>query len=109
MDFRCVRCGTCCREPGYIYLTHDDYVLLLRDVPEDRSSVLLRVVWSYQADSWLLDCPDGCPLLDAANECLVYESRPLQCRLFPEGWEKTGLKSAVECPGRKAAERKADA
>jgi Fe-S-cluster containining protein len=109
LRFTCKRCSSCCRyESGYVFLSREDLEALAAAQgmgQEEFVETWCRWVSFGQKTEYLslkekadYDCifwKDG---------CLVYSSRPLQCRTFPfwdsvvsspEAWGKTGR----ECPG----------
>ena len=113
LRFSCKRCSTCCRfEAGFVFLSRKDTSLLAaalnmkynefldaycRWVPvgEGKKHLSLNEKPNYDCIFWGSGQSDG---------CLVYENRPLQCRLFPfwpsvlcseNSWQMT----ARDCPG----------
>lgn len=98
--FACKRCGQCCREPGYVYLTE-------ADVTEIAAFLGINVVeftakhtrlTADRAGLSLLEDVDGaCVFLGPQDECALQDVKPLQCRLFPHGWRYRDMESV--CPG----------
>ncbi|MDR0312473.1 MAG: YkgJ family cysteine cluster protein [Treponema sp.] len=109
LSFSCTRCSDCCRhESGYVFLSENDVSRLAcecqlaidqfiktycRWIPSLTN--IERLSLKEKAD---LDC------IFWDSGCKVYNSRPLQCRVFPfwpdimrsrEFWERTG----ATCPG----------
>lgn len=73
---RCAGCTKCCESGGPVYIKDDEVKRLQElDVP---------LVWVDDIP-FIRRLSDGaCPMLDkVSKKCLVYEHRPLCCRLFP--------------------------
>jgi len=97
--YTCVRCGDCCRWPGFVRVD---------EAEQDRlASALGLSAAQFIADHTRLaddrrglvlsDRPDGaCILLGNDNRCRVYAARPAQCRDFPHGWSVPDLERL--CP-----------
>jgi Fe-S-cluster containining protein len=109
LRFSCKRCSSCCRyESGYVFLSREDIDTLAAAQAMERGEFIAawcRWVSFGQAIEYL-------SLKERANYdcifwregCMMYSSRPLQCRTFPfwdsivvspAAWGKAGL----ECPG----------
>jgi len=113
LRFSCKRCSACCRfEAGYVFLSREDVSLLCRTlnmpyadfeetycrwVPAENGKyqLSLKEKQNYDCVFWSSKYGGG---------CLVYETRPLQCRTFPfwgsvmkdkKSWKRT----AQDCPG----------
>jgi len=113
LSFSCKRCSACCRfEEGYVFLSRKDVTELCRAlnmkyddflethcrwVPSDfgKCQLSLKEKKNYDCVFWSSSHGGG---------CLVYETRPLQCRTFPfwasvmnskKSWKIT----ASDCPG----------
>jgi Fe-S-cluster containining protein len=109
LRFTCKRCSSCCRhESGYVFLSREDLDAMAAaqemgcgefvktwcrwvSFGQELEYLSLKEKANYDCIFW----KDG---------CVVYPSRPLQCRTFPfwdsivcsaAAWEKAGL----ECPG----------
>ena len=112
LQFECQQCShCCCDEPGFVYLSWDDFERLLnltKLTKEDFIERYCRFVPFYDGSEVLClkekenyDCifqqkPQG--------GCLVYKARPIQCSTYPfwsfiiknkEAWES----ESRECPG----------
>ena len=92
MRFSCIRCSACCRfDSGYVYLSENDTYALAaalnlsyqdfiqsycRWVSSSNGvfTLSLKEKSNYDCVFWASKPLEG---------CLVYESRPLQCRSFP--------------------------
>ena len=99
-DFRCRRCGACCRIPdGIVRVSHveiariaaflgmdeSDFIARETDVAPDRKSLMLK---SHS---------DGaCVYLAADNLCRINPVKPDKCRTFPFEWRNPD--SASVCP-----------
>ena len=113
LRFSCKRCSACCRfDAGYVFLSRKDTSSLCaalnmqyeefldvycRWVPgeQGKSQLSLKEKQDYDCIFWSAEQGEG---------CLVYETRPLQCRTFPF-WDsvmnskKSWKLTAGNCPG----------
>ena len=96
--FRCRRCGSCCRWPGYVLLTAADIARMAGHLVMPETEFIERYT-RLAANRGQLALQDGegddCIFLAPAARCRVYPVRPVQCRLFPGTWDVPG-----DCPGR---------
>jgi Fe-S-cluster containining protein len=86
----CEQCGACCRKFG-ITLTTADMAREPRlwDVAIGAGQVRNPKTARYMIEHkhpWAIRCGRGkpCPFLDAENHCLIYETRPEICRVYPQ-------------------------
>lgn len=105
--FPCRQCGACCRQPGFVYLTHEDVERLAAHLKMD--------VYGFTEAHCLLQGRRYLALRKHADErciflqpggCEAYEARPSQCREFPSKWKTErspgyceGLKELGQRPG----------
>ncbi|MGI6784685.1 MAG: YkgJ family cysteine cluster protein [Aminivibrio sp.] len=107
LRFSCIGCGRCCRgEPGAIFYTPEEEAALAAQLGLSLQEFRDRYTTSrWEAPSLKEKRGGDCIFHDEkTNLCLVYEVRPMQCRLFPfwpsllespETWER----AALSCPG----------
>ncbi len=107
LQFECTQCGGCCAgEPGFVWVNRDEVLALARAMEMDEEAFRHKFVRQVGSRSSLVEYPDGdCIFLDPKTRgCLVYESRPTQCRTWPfwssniktrEDWRQT----CEVCPG----------
>jgi len=112
LRFACIGCGRCCRgEPGAIFFTPDEEQALSRRLGLETGEFRNRyVTYRWEAPSLKEKRGGECIFHDEkTNLCLVYEDRPMQCRLFPfwpsllesrEAWDR----AALSCPGMNEGE-----
>jgi len=113
LRFSCVRCSTCCRfESGFVFLSRKDASLLcdaLNVGEKEFTETYCRWIRS-EKEAYLLSLKEksnrDCIFWSAEPRegCVVYNSRPIQCRSFPfwesvlnekSSWDMT----AKSCPG----------
>jgi len=86
LRFGCTRCGNCCRQPGYVWISVDEMANMARylSLPLDEFQESFDVQWDSNAQSWRIDAVhgEGCPLLDG-DDCRVHPVKPSQCKTFP--------------------------
>ncbi|MFN6130112.1 MAG: YkgJ family cysteine cluster protein [Planctomycetota bacterium] len=88
LSFECTACGNCCSGPqtGHVWVTDHEIQNMSERLgmtdPEIFEQKFVRRVGSRKS---LVEYSDGdCILLDPqSRHCLVYESRPSQCRTWP--------------------------
>ena len=113
LRFSCKRCSSCCRfEAGFVFLSRNDVSLLLEALNMEYNELLETYCrWVPGRDGKTVLSLKEKPNYDCifwssgqGGGCLVYEKRPLQCRLFPfwqsvmkskSNWNMT----AKDCPG----------
>lgn len=103
-EFRCRRCGACCRIEGFVRLDERDIELISRHLSMDVESFIEREtrLAPDRRSLALKDRDDGaCGMLGYDNRCRIYPVRPEKCRTFPYEW--TNPNSGEYCPGLKAA------
>ena len=110
LRFGCTRCGNCCRQPGYVWISTDEMAAMAAHlaIDVDAFQASYDVQWDKDARTWRIDAlhGDGCPLLDG-NDCTVHPVKPAQCSSFPfwsellddrDAWEE----AKTYCPGMEA-------
>jgi len=85
LRFACQACGRCCGgAPGYVWMTADEMADIARHVglpaKEFRRAYVRR---SWRGLTFKEKPNYDCVMLDGAGRCMVYEVRPLQCRVWP--------------------------
>lgn len=107
LQFTCTQCGECCSgEPGFVWVEQEEIDAMASVMEITPAAFEERFVRRVGADRSLVEYPDGdCILLDpTTRKCLVYKSRPIQCRTWPfwdsnlkteKDWEET----CEVCPG----------
>ena len=107
-DFRCHRCGNCCRGDGYVELTDSDIDRAADYLSMVREDFLRDYCLEYADEIRLKDQQDeeqSCIFLTEENGlfgCRIHEAKPSQCAGFPFKWRPRG---AVKfCEGLRALE-----
>jgi len=113
LKFSCKRCSACCRyESGYVFLSAKDLESLTVHFKMDMGGFVKTYCrWAFRGEKECLSLREksnfDCIFWDSS--CTVYNSRPLQCRVFPfwqtvlaskAAWEMT----AGDCPGMNCGE-----
>jgi len=105
LRFACTRCGNCCQGPGYVWVDEQEIGVLARHLEMD--PVTFEAVYTRQAGrgrSLRDQANDNCIFYADGQGCLVYDSRPRQCRTWPfwsqnlespAAWKRT----QERCPG----------
>jgi len=105
--FSCLGCGRCCRgEPGSVWVGEDDIEAMAGSIGLDVHYFRELYIRKEKNRLSLRERVNGdCVMYESQSaKCLVYGSRPLQCRLFPfwpsilssrENW----IEYSSVCPG----------
>ena len=102
--FKCLRCGNCCRMPGYVRVTEGEIRRIAQFLGEDPAK--FREEWTAPTHDndrrTLLENPDGgCVYLDDENACIINPVKPLQCREFPERWRYKNMEHVCQAVAQK--------
>ncbi len=108
LRFGCRQCGKCCSgAPGYVWVTDEEVAAIAKELSltkADFEKTFVRLVFGRKLSLGERDDGD-CVLLDPkTRKCMVYESRPTQCRTWPF-WEdnlqtpRNWKLAAKGCPG----------
>lgn len=86
-DFKCQLCSRCCRkEPGIVVLTEADFELARKDLEMTEEEFLEKCCREVYRDGEVyigLKEKKNYDCILWSNGCIIYESRPIQCRTFP--------------------------
>ena len=91
--FQCVRCGTCCRWPGYVRVTAAEVERIAAHlgVPLEQFIAEQTMLTADRRGLSLREGADGaCAFLTADNRCRLQAVKPRQCQEFPHGWNFPG-------------------
>ncbi len=107
LRFGCTECGKCCTgAPGFVWISEDEIAAMANNL--DISPKLFKLKYTRKRENRYAltekkSQNNSCVFLEG-NKCVVYKSRPLQCRTFPwwkenlntrESWEN----AAKDCEG----------
>jgi len=97
--YECVRCGNCCRWPGWVRVSERD----IRQISgflgiEERDFVEKYTRLRPSRDGLaLVERENGeCVFLEGRNVCQIQEVKPEQCRGFPNKWNFPGWREMCE-------------
>ncbi len=92
--FQCLRCGACCRVPGYVSLGSGEPEAIAAFLGMDVYAFTTRYT-ALTADRHglsLVENGDGsCVFLQSGNACRIQPVKPAQCRGFPFLWRSGTL------------------
>ena len=99
-DFRCLRCGNCCRVPGYVVVSQTEVDRIAKYIGIDVYSfceTYTRLIGNRSGLS-LIEKEDGsCVFLGPDNRCTIESVKPRQCCMFPQEWHYADMRDT--CPG----------
>jgi Fe-S-cluster containining protein len=107
-NFKCVRCGNCCKWSGYVRISQNEINLIADylDMTIDNFIDKYTRLTSDRRGLSLIENPDGSCIFykESPSGCEINDVKPIQCRNFPfiwnfEGWEKEcrGTGGIVNC------------
>ena len=84
----CVGCAACCSESVNVSFLEFSNIIIngISKLDETAKEQLRKNVFSYYLLEWVK--PQKCPFLNREKKCLIYDTRPLPCRLFGFTTEK---------------------
>jgi len=104
--FHCVRCGACCRVPGYVALAAGESESIAAFLGLDVYTFTERyttLTWNRRDLSLIEKEDGGCVFLQDDNTCRIQSVKPAQCKGFPFLWRSPRLEK--ECAALRAAKR----
>jgi Fe-S-cluster containining protein len=94
MKFKCLKCGECCKWPGYVRLTvkEDEKIATYLDFNIQDFIEKYTCITSDRRNLSLIERDDhSCVFFDREkSNCMIYKVRPKQCRQFPKKWNFEG-------------------
>lgn len=109
LNFKCTECGKCCSGPsGFIWITEEDAISMSKTLGISVQEFKLKYIRKRDNRLALVEKKNKDNSYDCVflkdKKCLVYQSRPKQCRTFP--WWQENLNSpeswalaAQDCEG----------
>ncbi|MBU9889481.1 MAG: YkgJ family cysteine cluster protein [Candidatus Omnitrophica bacterium] len=99
-QFQCQRCGACCRQPGFVYLSETDVTRLAAFLGAEVYAFTdsYTLLWERRYLALKKNADETCFFLGAEG-CKVYDARPDQCRDYPLKWKTK--RSTAYCAGLK--------
>jgi len=97
-EFRCLRCGQCCRWHGYVQISEEEAEAIVAFMGMELAEFYEDMTMPGDEEGVsLTENEDGsCPFyVDSPPSCRIYECRPSQCSTYPLEWSNPG----EECPG----------
>ncbi len=98
-NFKCIRCGTCCRN-SFVSMTYFEYKRLKR-LAEEKGKICIFFIYKNHVNDWvILLSAKPCPFLKNDTECTIYEDRPIKCRMHPFNTnDNENVLQESDCPG----------
>jgi uncharacterized protein len=89
VPFRCMRCGSCCRVPGYVHLGPGEAGAIAVELGMPLNAfteTYTRLADNRQGLSLIEQADGACVFLESDNICRIQGAKPRQCRDFPVEW-----------------------
>ena len=89
----CIRCGACCDQPGYVYVTAQEVENIAANLEmpvREFTQRYTRLSDDRKRLSLLDSATGGCAFLTADRQCRIQTAKPRQCRGFPWHWRYDG-------------------
>lgn len=99
LRYRCRRCGTCCRWPGYVRLAAEDVepIADFLALPVAEFVERYTVLTHDRRGLSLIENDEGyCVFLTRSGDCMIQPVKPEQCKLFPNFWNFPGFRDACQ-------------
>ena len=101
-SFRCRRCGSCCRWPGYVRVSAREIDAIAESLGMSSERFIdeyTRLVVDRSGLSLTEKADGSCVFLEETRpaRCRIEAAKPRQCRDFPEKWNFPGWEK--ECAG----------
>jgi len=108
LRFSCGQCGNCCTgSPGYVWMTVDEMKIMALELAMEFDDFTSQYIRKINESYSLIEKANGdCVFWKKHLGCLVYKSRPIQCKTYPFWPEITNDRKkwkleAKECLGIK--------
>jgi len=87
-EFRCRRCGDCCRWTGHVLLTEGDIQCLSAELKLTEEAFIdsYTCLARNRRQLSLTEKENGECIFLNGDKCRVYNARPHQCRSYPAEW-----------------------
>jgi len=88
-QFECLKCGNCCRLPGYVRLREGELEAIaeyMRISVESFTNIYTRLTADRRGLSLIENSKGHCIFLSDASRCCIHDVKPQQCRDFPMKW-----------------------
>jgi Fe-S-cluster containining protein len=93
-EFKCIGCGACCRQDGYVRLKKNE--------PDKIASFLKMDIYAFiekytiltrdRQMLSLIDKPNGACIFLTSKGCMINDVKPSQCLEFPFSWKFKAFK-----------------
>ena len=93
----CTDCNKCCKEPfGSPFILEEEYESIMNYIKKNNlKNHLIKIDNHYEIPKINGDCAYLCE----GGKCEIYDGRPLDCRVFPIGFNESGIPSvSLDCP-----------
>jgi len=103
-SFKCVRCGICCRENGFVYFLRDDIRRAAGFLGQTVSAFTKKYLIKTSG-GWAVTVTSRKPCIFLSESgCVINDAKPKQCGTFPYWKEYVGPDGMLKdfdrpCPG----------
>lgn len=99
-NFKCCRCGTCCKWEGAVRVSHEEIIKIAEFLRIDPQEFINRhtVLTPDRRSLSLMEKADGSCVYydDEKKACAINPVKPHQCRAFPFEWNFPGWEKLCE-------------
>lgn len=102
-EFKCMRCGNCCKGAGLVKVTSDDIYKISKFLDMSLKNFREKYTFKLFDEIYLLDKPDNddCIFLFQEPEtnlygCTIQEAKPIQCQGYPYEWRNRDFREKCE-------------
>ena len=82
-DFKCKRCGKCCRSKGYVSIGSEEINNISKRMDIAKKEFINTYTKKTKDNEIVLKNTKGACIFLKGNVCSIYDVRPDQCKLFP--------------------------
>ena len=98
IEYKCDRCGNCCKWPGEVPLSKSEISRMSEHLACSENEFIQNFTTLRQSRSGLTlaEKSDGSCIFLEGKSCKVHQSKPNQCRNFPNQWRFPGWRQICE-------------